>query len=179
MRTFSFAAFILIYAHTCLAQPGSGARFGARDPHTCGSRKEPARGAPTAAQLTQYFICDNEFFQPASATGPLLYLIDNAKVEVGKGRPFSIVTDAYTDVDPSQTVYPIRGSYTQYQCSVPQPPSAPFNAPKAGKNCFKYEAPAATGICYKSTFGEWHCKMCCTGSSSGKGGVELFPPPTK
>jgi hypothetical protein len=160
-------------------QKGSGAKFGARDARTCGSRKEPVNGSPSAAQLKQYMICDMEYVQAAGASGALLYLVGNVNIEVGKGRPFNMRTDSYSDVDPSQAVYPIRGTFMQWQCAEPRKPiPGVTNAPVAGKNCFKYETPStASGISYKDTFGDWHTKICCTVSSSGSR-VEYVAPPT-
>jgi hypothetical protein len=160
------------------AQKGSGTKFGARDARTCPSRKEPVKGSPSAAQLKQYVICDLESAQTAGASGAYLYLVANVNVEVGKGRPFNILTDSYADVDPAQTVYPIRGTYMQWQCSEPRKPiPGVTNAPVAGKNCFKYETPStASGISYKDTFGDWHTKICCVVSSSGSR-VEFVAPP--
>lgn len=157
------------------AQKSVGVKFGAPDPRTCSSRK--ANGAPTAAQLAQFFICDTEKMTPSTVSGDLLYLVGNLNLQVGKGRPFNVNTDSWSDVDPSQTVYPIRGNYTEWQCLEPDPHPI-GNAPRAGKNCFKYDAPGATGVCYKDTFGDWHCKFCCATVGSGQGGVEFFPPPS-
>ena len=28
-----------------------------------------------------------------------------------------------------------------------------------GKNCNAYDQPKATGMCYKTTFGDWRCTM--------------------
>jgi len=169
---------VFICTVVCFAQKGSGAKFAARDARTCPSRKEPVKGGPTAAQAKQYVICDLEHMDAAGASGALLYLVANVNIEVGKGRPFNILTDSWPDVDPSQMVYPIRGTYLQWQCSEPQKPNpAIINLPVVGKNCFKYETPStASGLSYKDTFGDWHTRICCTVSSSGSR-VELVPPP--
>ena len=182
MKRLQYAALALtlsLWPMGAFAQKGSGAKFGARDARTCPSPKEPVKGAPNAAQLKQYVICGLESMKPAGSSGALLYLAGNVKVEVGKGRPFNIVTDSWPEVDPSQTVYPIRGTYMQWQCKVPEAPIPGVgNAPLAGKNCFKYETMStAAGVCYKDTFGDWHCKICCAVSSSGSR-VEFVPPPT-
>ena len=39
------------------AQTGVGAKFGARDPLTCASTKEPSKGAPSPEQAKQYVRC--------------------------------------------------------------------------------------------------------------------------
>jgi hypothetical protein len=152
------------------AQGGLGKKFGARDPRTCASKKEPASGAPTAAQLKAYFICDSEMMTRSGMVGDLLYLVTDVVVEVGKGRPFNQATDSNTSIDPSQPVYPIRGSYVGWQCGVVgQPNSA------AGKNCARNDASKVAGVCYKDTFGDWHCGMCCALGSNQRAG---YPPPT-
>jgi hypothetical protein len=152
-----------------LAQTGIGRKFGARDPRTCSSRKEPTRGPISAAQAKQYFACDMESFAPSGAVGDLLYLVTDIVVEVGKGRPFNALTDSRRDIDPSQTIYPIRGSYVGFQCGV----SGSIGAP-AGHNCARNEAANQGGNCYKDSFGDWHCSMCCVLGSNQRGG---FPPP--
>ena len=133
------------------AQPGTGARYGARDARTC---TVPApRGTPNVAQVTQAFICasENEY------DGRLLYLIENVRVQVGRGRPFQMRTDAYKDVDPSGTIYPIRGSFTKYQCSLRSHEQAMGSDPNT--NCTASAKPSASGVCYTTTFGDLRCDM--------------------
>src|SRR5664279_5018389 len=74
---------------------GIGARFDTRDPTSCASRKEPATGALTAAQVKQYWLCEAEVMEKAgSPENDQLWLATNATVELGKGRPFNIRTDS-------------------------------------------------------------------------------------
>ena len=42
------------------AQPGSGKPYETRDPFTCKSKKDPAKGAPSSTQLKNYVLCTNE-----------------------------------------------------------------------------------------------------------------------
>lgn len=155
------------------AQKDSGKPFAGRDPHTCTSRK----AGLNAAQAKQYFICDAE-----KATGPLgtadltgeLHLVTDVTVEVGKGRPFNMQADSFgwaTDlgIDPSQTVYPIRGGYNRFDCVK----IGYFNG-DPGKNCTKAPQPEAKGICFKTTFGDWHCTMTDFDHSPT---MERFPAP--
>jgi hypothetical protein len=157
-------------ALTVFAQPGSGARFGARDPKVCASTKEPKRGAPSPDQLKQYVICQSEKFTGTPGTGQLLYLMSDVTVEVAKPRPFQMRTDAWSDIDPSEPVYPIRGSYVSWQCAV----IGSINGDR-GKNCSRTDGPNAKGICFKTTFGDWQCKFLDGNSSSP---MQRFPPPT-
>ena len=150
---------------------GIGARFDTRDPQSCASRKAPAKGAPTADQAKQYFLCQAEYMEKAgSPENDQLNLRTNVSVEVGKGRPFNIITDSGCTpcnlIDPSQTVYPIRGSSTFWTCGSVHPLGAIGVA--AGKNCAKGEDSGATGMCFKTTFGEWYCPM--SGTLSFEGG---------
>ena len=152
------------------AQNGIGAKFGARDPRTCKSKKEPAKGAPTADQLKEYFICEAEKADGYSGTAQLLYLVTNVTLEVAKGRPFNMRTDSWPDIDPSQMVYPVRGSFTWWQCSV-----LGSIGGDPGKNCTKTEQPHASGMCFKTTFSDWHCPMSDIYNNGTT--MERFPPP--
>jgi len=152
-----FAAVLLVMGPMRVsAQQVSGATYDTRDPRTCAERTAPARGAIPAALAMQYFVCESE-----REFGNSLYLIENLQLQVGAPRPFQMRTDAATDVDPSQPVYPIRGSFTLYQCKEPSK-----LANNKGKNCSVYDKPKATGTCYKTSFGEWHCSMADLVSSS-------------
>ena len=132
------------------AQIGIGARYGARDPRTCADRTAPKTGAPSVAQATQYFICDAE-----EVFGDNLYLVDNVKLQVAKGRKYNPNEDInMPGIDTTNPVYPIRGSYQQYQCGAIYPDHTNLN-----RNCTLYSQPKATGVCYKNDFGDWKCKM--------------------
>jgi len=96
------------------------------------------------------------------AIGNTLHLVDNVKVQVGSGRPFKARTDVNSEIDPSQPVYPIRGSYVRYACDVPHLWPATNTSPAqntAGKNCRLTDQPHASGSCFRTTFGDWHCFM--------------------
>ena len=138
-----------------------GAKYGSRDPHTCASRKAPARGAITAAQARQYFICDNEFEKTSlmDRSKKVLQLVTGVTIEVGNGRRFDLVHDATPQnndegIDPHFEVYPIRGSFVLWGCEQTNTYGFP-----PGKNCSKMPQPQATGICFRSSFNEWHCNM--------------------
>ncbi len=170
MKRIIFSLMALALAAAALAATGDGKKFGARDPRACPSLKEPTRGAPSAAQVKQILSCQAEGLQHSGAVGDLLYLVTDVTVEIGKGRAFNILTDSFNSIDPSQTVYPIRGTYTAFQCGV----SGSIGAP-AGKNCARNPPVPMTGSCYKDTFGDWHCNLCCQMGSNQRTG---FPPPT-
>ena len=105
----------------------------------------------------------------SGSVGDLLYLVTDVNIEVGKGRPFNPANDSFNSIDPSQLVYPIRGTYVGWQCSV-----LGSIGGVAGKNCARSSGPTIGGSCYKDAFGDWHCNLCCYMGSSSKAG---FPPP--
>ena len=160
---------------------GIGARFDAREPQSCASRKEPAKGAPTAAQAKLYYLCQAEYMQKAgSPENDQLSLRTNVIVEVGKGRPFNILTDSGCTpcnlIDPTQTVYPIRGSSTFWTCYPTAKAGFGAIGVTPGKNCSKGEDSGATGMCFKTTFGDWYCPM--GGTLTFEAGLNiLFPGP--
>jgi len=59
----------------------------------------------------------------------------------------------FPDIDNSQLLYPIRGSYDWYVCHANEVGFPP------GRNCNIYKEPSSTGFCYKTTFGDWNCTM--------------------
>jgi hypothetical protein len=130
---------------------GAGAKYGSRDPFVCKSKKEPAKGAPSSSQLRDYVKCGSE--NVVGSIGPKLYLLENVQVEAGKPRPFMATDLSFPDIDNSQLLYPIRGSYDWYVCHINEVGFPP------GKNCNIYKEPSATGFCYKTTFGDWSCTM--------------------
>jgi hypothetical protein len=185
LATNAFSVLLMVFSGAVLwaqsqpgaEQQGSGKPFGARDPRTCPSRK----AAPSAAQARLYFICDEELVANPTQPGGQLQLVTDVKVEVGTGRPFNYQSDSFgwatnLGIDPSQTVYPIRGSFTTWIC-LKLGYAGAFGSP--GQNCTKAPQPAGKGICFKTAFGEWHCTM-----SEGqvgiddKGAVQRYPPPT-
>jgi hypothetical protein len=153
------------------SQDAIGKKFGARDPRTCPSHKI----ALSAVQARLYFICDTETVVNATDdSGGTLILLSDVKLELGTGRPFNYQADSFgwatsKGIDPSQTVYPIRGSFNAFRCV-----KLGYFGGEVGKNCTKTAAPEASGICFKSSFGEYHCIL----SGGQSTGVERYPPPT-
>jgi len=126
------------------ANAGVGSNYNSRDPIACPSAQP--KGAPTTAQATQIFRCTTE------VETDHLYLTDNVQLQIGASRPFHV--DNYPDIDSSRPVYPIRGSWTQYQCTNVK------TYPGVGKNnCAVFDESNGSGICYQTTFGDWRCKM--------------------
>ena len=168
------AVVLAVSLSPAFAQKDAGKPFGARDPRTSDSRKAPTKGAISAEQAKQYVISDTERVTQSIASGMLLHLVTDVTVEVGKGRPFNMQSDSFgwatsNGIDPAETVFPIRGGFTSWTCSK----LGTING-DPGKNCTKLPQPAAKGICFKSSFGEWHCTMTDFNSSEG---MERYPPP--
>jgi hypothetical protein len=153
---------VLVYAQT-----GVGKKYDTRDPSVCKSKKEPATGAPSPSQISDYVKCGGE-----TTGGCCIWLMEDVQAEVGKSRPYSAWSDATRDIDISQPVYPIRGTYDSYQC---QPAGASPYPPK-GKNCSVKKADPFIGTCYKTTFGDWNCKVKDT-TDPLKGVTPNMPPP--
>jgi len=160
IREFHYTALAAAFAFVCVASPlnaaGVGAKYASREPHICASRKAPASGPINAAQAKQYFQCDAEMLTTRS-DGQALTLVTGVSVQVGAGRPFMMGTDDTGDnaddgIDPQFTVYPIRGSFTEWTCFEP-------GASGPGHNCSKIMMPHAKGICFMSNSREWHCRM--------------------
>ena len=120
--------------------------YNARAPRTCSKVTSP----PSAAQATVLVQCAMD---SKSYTG--LGLIQDVKLEMGSSRPFVYWTDAgLAGIDLNAKVYELRGSYTGYFCTLV---SASLNPP--GQNCIKSVVPKAQGWCWKTSFGDWSCKM--------------------
>jgi hypothetical protein len=131
-----------------------GAKYGTRDPRTCSSRNLPARGAPSAAQATQYVICALEQGNGSSA----MSLVTNVKVQVAPVPHPANPNLTPSDSDPREPYWDIRGSFTSYIC---YPLDSLIGSPDFARthNCDTSDSPSATGICYKNTFGDWYCIM--------------------
>src|SRR5690348_3706071 len=128
--------------------------MGARDPHACAS-KEPASGAPSGDRLKELILCGKSGERVYDQD---LYLLANVQVEIGKSRPYQTSDSLAQNIDPSQPVYPIRGSYDKYQCVVINT-TMKLKGHSAGDNCSLFPQPQAEGICYRTTFGDWECSM--------------------
>lgn len=155
--------FVTLPAH---GQESVGTKFGSRDPRTCPTRS--AALSPVTAK--QYFICDSEYTVGPNASGESIYLVSDVMVELGNPRAFNPNTDAFgfaasNAIDPSQLVVPIRGSFNNWVCGK----LGEINA-SPGKSCNLTPNPKAVGMCFKSSFGDWHCMM------TDFGGVREFKP---
>jgi hypothetical protein len=120
-------------------------QYGSRAPRTCSKVTSP----PSVAQAAVLVQCSME---ADSAFG--VGLVQDVKPEIGKPRKFVYATDAGTPgIDLDAQVYPLQGTYTAYLCRVIN------NMSPAGANCIKTVVTSAIGACYKTSFGDWRCRM--------------------
>jgi hypothetical protein len=147
------------------AQAGVGAKYGTRDPRTCMPDKSSIVTVSSASKLFTCFV--------EKETGEYLYLVTDLKLEVGAARKYQ-TSDSYPELDQNAPIYPIRGSFTRYQCS------RQFNIDAShtnvGTNCNAYPQPEAQGICYRTTFGDWSCRMFDRVTSSAAARMRVAPP---
>lgn len=171
MKTQSVLTVLMIMCATALLaqnHAGDGKLYQSRDPLVCKSQKEPAKGAPSGSHLKEYVQCTNE-----RVAGGYIGLFENLQVDIGKSRPYSAWSDSgSSNIDNSEPVYPIRGSYDFYSCRPPGSMGFP-----AGKNCHLRKATTFEGTCFKTTFGDWSCPI--RGTSDGLVGVQTDIAPPK
>ncbi len=163
----TIAAIFILGAFGSTFAQGVGAKYGSRDPKVCGNTKNPTKGAISSAQATEYIICGKERDE-----GGHLTLVENLKIQLGAATPFNRNTFGYaSDVDAKFPVYPFRASLDMYQCN-----EVSDSMENRGKSCTVYVRPKATGVCVKTTFGDWRCEL----SGFDVGGAERkfdMPPP--
>ena len=140
---------IALTAQLAARSQGPGAPYGTRDPLTCAPIKTSTLDSGSAKKL---FQCGAEVID-----GFYIHLVTNLDMEMGAARQYNPSSDTYSGIDPRSVVYPIRGSFTLYQCSKVFNIDASHT--NVGKNCAAYPKPKAEGMCYRTTFGDWNCKM--------------------
>lgn len=123
---------------------GVGESYGSRDPVAC---PQVAGAGPTESEATALFRCVNE------VEAGHLYLLEDVRLQIGGSRPYQF-GDGYPEIDRNLPVHPIRGSWVEYQCSnIKTYPGAGPN------NCRVFDKANGSGICYRTTFGDWRCQM--------------------
>jgi hypothetical protein len=132
------------------------AEYQARAPRKCASVKGP----PSVAQASALIQCSMDGLTPRGLT-----LIQDVKIEEGTPRRFVNNTDAGLEgIDLNAMVIPLRGSYTSYFCNIVSPQFAP-----AGKSCQVSPIDSSPGWCWKTSFGDYRCKMLGGVLSFGRG----------
>jgi hypothetical protein len=118
--------------------------YQARAPRTC----SPVTSPPSVAQATVMVQCSMDGLSDLG-----LGLIQDVNLQMASSRPFAFWTDAgLAGIDQKADVYPLQGSYTGYFCRL-------SNTATAGQSCLKSAVPVAQGWCWKTSVGEWKCKM--------------------
>ncbi len=120
-------------------------QYGSRAPRTCAKVTNP----PSVAQAAVLVQCTMDA-DTAFGVG----LVEEVKPEIGKPRIFVYANFAgMPGIDLDAQVYPLEGSYTAYLCRYIN------NMSPAGANCTKTIFSTAVGACYKTSFGDWRCRM--------------------
>ncbi len=170
LKSFSALFLLTLFAAPALAtdEIDYQAVYGTRDPVQCGPFTTLAGAAPSGEEAAEIYKCAYEA-EPLDFVG-MLYLIEDAKFQVGAGRPFGTVSDiSLSDADQSKPVYPLRGTFTTVQCD-----DISDYMQNRGANCNEYEK-SADGTCYQNLFGEWACAV--SGMSTGTDRMSIAPRP--
>jgi hypothetical protein len=155
-----FFALSLLMPIACKSAGGEGTTSGAagisgpltmlpqyqsRAPRTCAKVTSPPSVAAAAVLVQCSMEADTDF-----GVG----LVQDVKIEIGKPRPFVYNTDAgLPGIDLDAQVYPLQGDYNAYLCRTIN------NMSPAGANCMKTVMTSAQGWCYKTSFGDYKCRM--------------------
>ena len=114
-----------------------------RAPRQCTSVAKP----PSVSQASAMVQCWSD---AVNSLG--LFLYQDVKLQIGAPRAYLLTSDSYLpQIDPTATVYPIRGSYTYYACHGIN------NLVPAGQQCSRSPVPQAMGMCWKTSFGDYKC----------------------
>jgi hypothetical protein len=120
-------------------------QYQSRAPRTCAKVTSPPSVALAAVLVQCSMEADTDF-----GVG----LVQDIKIEMGKSRKFIYNTDAgLPGIDLDAQVYPLQGDYTAYLCRTIN------NMSPAGANCGKTVMTSANGWCYKTSFGDYKCRM--------------------
>jgi hypothetical protein len=120
-------------------------QYKSRAPRTCAKVTSPPSAA-VAALLVQCTMDADSLMGVG--------LVQDVKPEVGRPRPFVYATDAeMPGIDLDAKVYPLQGSYSAYLCKT-----ITSQTPE-GRNCTKMVYASSIGWCYKTSFGDYRCRM--------------------
>lgn len=148
-----------------LAAPvaGHAATFGTMQrPRPCPeSRALPVKGPPTIAQAKTYFYCTVEAdLEPVAGRG-LRMLADRLDIKIAPRARKASVMDLFeyrqgpngtVALDQRLPVYDIKATYVETTChEIPQ-----F---ETGRSCTSVLFPPGAGLCFRDTFGDWHCRL--------------------
>jgi len=160
----TIATFIVLGASdSVFAQNGIGKKYNSRDPRPCSEVASKTK-VPTNAEVVASVICNSE----REAGIETLFLVDDVKVtQIGKGTPYvRRVYPNMSDIDLDFLIYPIRGSFKKYQCTL-------SDGKTREKSCLLYDEAKAEGRCFKNGFGQWVCGMT---DLTVRDSIKVFPP---
>jgi hypothetical protein len=131
-----------------------------RNIRTCPSRVNPQRGAISLEQARAYFICRYERFTgELGKTGSSYTFVNDLKMQMAAARPptsADLALGYEEEIDLKQRVYPIKVDYSDASCPSYNPS---YPNPAIDGKCLVRDEVKGVGICFRSNFGEWHCKM--------------------
>ena len=131
-----------------------------REIRTCPSRVSPQRGAISLEQAKAYFICRYEKFTgPLGKVGSNFAFVDNLNMQMAAARTptgADLALGYQEEIDLKQPVYPIKVNYTASDCGSYHPD---YPNPTMDGKCSVRDEVKGVGVCFRSNFGEWHCKM--------------------
>jgi hypothetical protein len=124
----------------------------------------PKKGPPSVAQATVIFTCGAEKEGEISADHGILTLADAVTIRIAPAPRKSTAMDAYDyrngirgaiSMDRAAPVYDAKIGYTETVChSLPR---AERIIP--GNQCTAQRFAPNTGLCFRDTFGDWHCRI--------------------
>jgi hypothetical protein len=131
----------------------------AREIRTCPSRVSPQRGGISLEQARTYFICRYEKFTGTlGKVGSNFAFVDDLKMQMAAARTptgADLALGYQEEIDLKQPVYPIKVSYTSSDCGSYHPD---YPNPRTDGKCLVRDEVKSVGVCFRSNFGEWHCK---------------------
>ena len=131
------------------------ALFGTRNPRQC----EPVKHKPSEAEAAALIQCALD-----SQSHDYMTLYNNITVSMAGSRVYQFRSDSgNSDIDTTSPVYPIRGVMDQYVCHQ-------AGELAADKSCLITHMAKASGSCFKTTFGDWHCSMLDLNTTPGTNG---------
>jgi hypothetical protein len=151
---------VATWSQHAVAMEGNAAAWGARDPGRCTPIR--LKAAPSRQQVAAMVRCKHELINSGSGE---LWLMENLTVTIGARTPFAAMYNTFVmeHADVRSAVYPIRGSFTRSICKS-RADAAIYGNPDL--NCYETDVPSASGVCWKTSFGDWRCLL--NGASAGR-----------
>lgn len=146
----AFCAAAMTVPGAASAMEVSGEIWGARDAGGCEPLRQ--RGRPNAQQATALIRCRVE-----TTRGNVLYLMEDVRLQFGRGRAFDALRDGMTDIDVTRQVFPLTGTFTEVTCNPRDTTEAMGGNPD--RNCSETDYTEAQGACWQNPSAEWQCSL--------------------